>query len=65
MSRQQGGLKMELNDQAQRMVISGTKHSWRPASSNAPHGSRLHTALFKIFTESHNGRGWKGPLWVI
>jgi len=26
---------------------------------------KLHVHLVARFTESQNGRGWKGPLWVI
>jgi len=36
-----------------------------PAAHGEDHaGGDVHTAAHRI-TESQNGRGWKGPLWVI
>ncbi|PKU44044.1 rna-directed dna polymerase from mobile element jockey- hypothetical protein [Limosa lapponica baueri] len=40
-----------LNDQAQRMVISGTKSSWKPVTSNVPWG----LILFIIFINDVGG----------
>jgi len=44
--------------------LQGKKKSSTVETSQRPRGTQCCTTSTRI-TESQNGRGWKGPLWVI